>query len=73
MTLAKANWWLVHSDGKCSDGKTETLLMGGFCPACKYFPDMQSVAIALYCPADNARLNSDGTCPTCKRAFDTKC
>lgn len=36
---------LVHNDGHCADGKLLTPLVDGFCPACKFHPDMQSTAL----------------------------
>lgn len=67
----KAKWVLVHDDGKCADGQRDTVLDNGYCPACKFVPDMQSTAFIFHCPTDNVRLNKDKTCPACGVEFDT--
>lgn len=36
---------LVHDDGPCKNGKLQTPLVNGFCPACGFHPDMQSRAV----------------------------
>ena len=70
-TKPKAKWVLVHDDGKCADGQSDTPLDGGYCPACQFVPDMQSTAFVFHCPAHDVRLDKDGKCPTCKGTFDT--
>ena len=67
----KAKWVMVHDDGPCADGKEDTILQGGRCPACGFSPDMQSTAFIFHCPTHNVKLDSNDTCPTCKVEFDT--
>ena len=68
--IQKAKWVLTHDDGKCSDGKRNTVLIDGFCPVCRFVPDMQSTCFVFHCPFDDVRLDKDGKCPTCKKSFD---
>jgi rubredoxin len=72
MKRLKAKRMLIHDDGKCLNGQKYTLLVDGYCPACGFVPDMQSIAIIFHCPTHNAELDKDRKCPVCKKTFDTR-
>ncbi len=71
VSLPQAKWVLTHDDGKCANGQVNTVLENGYCPVCKYVPDMQSTCFIFHCPTHNVELGKDKKCPTCRTEFDT--
>jgi len=53
-----------HDDPPCY-----ARLKNGYCPECRFTPDMQSLALYTYCVACDKPLNNM-TCPTCGRHFE---
>lgn len=53
---------VLHHD----DGCQSKLLLNGWCPDCKLFPDMQSIQFLLYCPICCIPVNGDA-CSRCHR------
>jgi hypothetical protein len=60
----KAKLVAHHDDPPC-----KTRLKNGFCPECKYVPDMQSTALWYYCPNCDLPLEKL-KCLGCKAAFE---
>jgi hypothetical protein len=61
----KANFVTFHDDG-CKER-----LQGGYCPVCRFIPDMQSISGAYFCPSCNVELNyKDMRCPRCSVVFE---
>lgn len=54
-----------HDDPPCS-----VRLQGGFCPSCKLYPDMQSLAFCYHCSHCDARLgDADMRFPQCSQCL----
>lgn len=54
---------VAHHDDGCT-----ARLQNGFCPACKYWPDMQSIVLVFYCPSCLCVLQQMH-CPQCQERF----
>ncbi|MBI2108689.1 MAG: hypothetical protein HYT93_00710 [Parcubacteria group bacterium] len=62
----EAEMVLHHDDSPC----TARLNKNGYCPECKFVPDMQSTCFYYYCPACNIPLPSKSmTCTQCNHTF----
>jgi hypothetical protein len=59
----KAKVVLYHDDPPCT-----ARLVNGFCPECKFIPDMQSLSGKYHCPKCDTPLENM-TCPSCKKTF----
>jgi len=62
--MAKAKLVLHHDDPPC-----EVRLEDGFCPECKFTPDMQSTCFHFYCPTCDCPLDKL-KCPKCGQTFE---
>ena len=60
----KAEAILHHADPPC-----DARLENGFCPKCKFVPDMQSTCFHLYCPTCKVPLEMM-VCPKCQAIFE---
>lgn len=60
----KAKLVLHHDDSPC-----EARLVNGFCPECKFVPDMQSTYFWYYCPSCDVPLKKL-KCPQCEKIFE---
>ncbi len=59
----KAEWIMHHDDSPCT-----ARLENGYCPKCRFVPDMQSTCFYFYCPDCKVQLNKI-TCPQCEKTF----
>ena len=60
----KAKSVFYHDDTPCT-----ARLENGFCPECKFVPDIQSLALEYQCPSCKIRLR-DLVCPSCKTTYE---
>jgi len=65
MKAAKAILVLHHDDPPC----TARLNPDGYCPECRYHPDMQSKCFYYYCPNCQIPLK-DMACPVCQQTYE---
>lgn len=61
----QAKMVMHHDDQLCK----ERLDGRGYCPECRYVPDMQNMCFHYYCPNCDIELK-DMVCPTCKQTFE---
>lgn len=61
--------YVPHHDDPPCEAKLVSLGGGNYCPECNLHPDMQSVALWLYCPNCVEPLNTDQRCPKCNQHF----
>ncbi len=62
--MMKAKMVLHHDDPPCT-----ARLSNGFCIACGFPPDMQSICFYFYCPTCDVPLKNL-KCPTCDQIFE---
>jgi len=64
--VARKSLWVLHHDDPPCTAKLEN----GYCPKCKFVPDMQSICFYYYCPDCRVELNNKSMeCPQCHQTF----
>ncbi len=61
---------VVH-DTKCKSQERGTVLVDGFCPACRITPGIEWTKIILRCSKHEVILDKHGRCSQCKLVLDT--
>ena len=64
LSTKEAKWVEHHDDPPCT-----ARLVNSSCPKCNITPDLQSIALHLYCPSCDLPLEENLKCPKCGQTF----